>query len=107
MAEIDVYVEDRSRACTLTPHSPSDAEEEGDIFALFDIGQHETAGSSWAYARQVHGFFQHDLVSLAVMDLPHLAWKQRMHSWSKSIPRSMNLAMSHTRTSLPPAGRCG
>lgn len=51
--KIEVHVEVRHQVCEQAAPSTNEAEEEGDTFALFDLGEHETAGSSWAYARQV------------------------------------------------------
>lgn len=51
--KIDVHVVDQSRVCEQEVPQQNPADEEEDLLALFDLGQHETAGSSWADARQV------------------------------------------------------
>ena len=51
---IDVYVSEVTEICTTTQFSgDSNFAFEDDVVTLFDLGQHETAGSSWADARQV------------------------------------------------------
>ena len=50
---IDVYVADVGRVCD--PVDPAHGLQQAfddDVVALFDLGQHDTAGSSWAEARQ-------------------------------------------------------